>query len=70
MMTMNEREAGLVVAADDLSRGDAEAAEAPGAWGIPLSVRGYSLDIPRFEESLNNRTQHNNPFEEQGIWFE
>ena len=31
------------------------------------SVRGYCLDIPRFEESLNNETQHNTIFEERGI---
>ena len=29
--------------------------------------RGRCLDIPRFEESLNNKNKHNNTFQEQGI---
>ena len=32
------------------------------------AARGYCLDIPRFEEPLNNKTQRNeHTFEEQGI---
>ena len=34
------------------------------------AVRGHCLDIPRFDESLNNWKQHKTTFEEQGIWFE
>ena len=34
------------------------------------TLRGYHLDIPRFEESLNNRQRHKPAFEEQGVWFE
>ena len=31
------------------------------------TVRGHCLDIPRFEESLNNFTRCKQTFEEQGI---
>ena len=34
------------------------------------ALRCYCLDIPRFQDSLNNQTQHKNTFEEQGIRFE
>ena len=34
------------------------------------TVRGYCLDIPRFEESLNNQKQYKASLEEQGIWVE
>ena len=34
------------------------------------NVRGYCLDIPRFEESLNNQKQLKHTYEEQSIWFE
>ena len=44
--------------------------ERPGeVQGIPIiiTVRGYCLDVPRFEESLNNQKQHKTIFEERGI---
>ena len=31
------------------------------------TLRGYCLDIPRFEESLSNQKHHEHTFEEQGI---
>ena len=34
------------------------------------TVRGYCLDVPRFEESLNNEKRYKHTFEEQGIRFE